>query len=428
MTNPIKLGIAGLGTVGIGVVKIIQQKAETLQARTGRKIEIVAVSAKSKNKDRGIDLRMYDWESDPVTLANRKDIDIFVELIGGHVGAAKNSIFAAIDNEKHIVTANKALLAHHGQQLAEKTENKNKLLRFEAAVAGGIPGIKAFTEGLAGNSLTRVVGVMIVTCNYIVTRMLSSGFSYNEIFKEADALGYLEADPNLDVGGIDAGHKLALLASIGFGTKVNFEAVQLEGIGQISIEDINHAADMGFRIKLLGVAQLNGDGLEQRMSPCLVPAVSPLGQLEGGTNMVMLEGDHVGQIILSGPGAGEGPTASAVMADIIDIARGVRIPTFGQQANTLRTVQSVKSNTRAPYYLRLSLSDKPGALAKVASLLGDFGISIDRMRQYAHADENAPVLIVTHTTDPQSIEKALANVPKTGVVNDEPVALRIEPL
>ena len=252
--------------------------------------------------------------------------------------------------------------------------------------------------------------------------------SYDEIFKEAEALGYLEADPNLDVGGIDAGHKLALLASIGFGTKVNFEAVQLEGIGQISIDDINHAADMGFRIKLLGVAQLNGDGLEQRMSPCLVPAVSPLGQLEGGTNMVMLEGDHVGQIILSGPGAGEGPTASAVMADIIDIARGVRIPTFGQQANTLRNVQSVKSNTRAPYYLRLSLSDKPGALAKVASLLGDFGISIDRMRQYAHADENAPVLIVTHTTDPQSIEKALANVPKTGVVHDKPVALRIEPL
>ena len=397
MTNPIKLGIAGLGTVGIGVVKIIQQKAETLQARTGRKIEIVAVSAKSKNKDRGIDLSMYDWESDPVTLANRKDIDIFVELIGGHVGAAKNSIFAAIDNDKHIVTANKALLAHHGQQLAEKTENKNKLLRFEAAVAGGIPVIKALTEGFAGNSLTRVVGVMNGTCN-------------------------------LDVGGIDAGHKLALLASIGFGTKVNFEAVQLEGIGQISIDDINHAADMGFRIKLLGVAQLNGDGLEQRMSPCLVPAVSPLGQLEGGTNMVMLEGDHVGQIILSGPGAGEGPTASAVMADIIDIARGVRIPTFGQQANTLRTVQSVKSNTRAPYYLRLSLSDKPGALAKVASLLGDFGISIDRMRQYAHADENAPVLIVTHTTDPQSIEKALANVPKTGVVHDKPVALRIEPL
>ena len=227
MTNPIKLGIAGLGTVGIGVVKIIQQKAETLQARTGRKIEIVAVSAKSKNKDRGIDLRMYDWESDPVTLANRKDIDIFVELIGGHVGAAKNSIFAAIDNEKHIVTANKALLAHHGQQLAEKTENKNKLLRFEAAVAGGIPVIKALTEGLAGNSLTRVVGVMNGTCNYILTRMQSSGLSYDEIFKEAEALGYLEADPNLDVGGIDAGHKLALLASIGFGTKVNLSLIHI---------------------------------------------------------------------------------------------------------------------------------------------------------------------------------------------------------
>ena len=428
MTNPIKIGIAGLGTVGIGVVKIIQQNEKLLQARTGRKIEIVAVSAKTKNKDRGVDLSKYQWESDPVSLAKRKDIDIFVELIGGHTGAAKDSIVAAIDTDKDIVTANKALLAHSGQELAEKTESKNKLLRFEAAVAGGIPVIKALTEGLAGNRLTRVVGVMNGTCNYILTRMQSSGLNYEEIFKEAEALGYLEADPTLDVGGIDAGHKLALLASIGFGTKVNFDAVELEGIGQISIDDINHAADMGFRIKLLGVAQLNGDGLEQRMSPCLVPATSPLGQLEGGTNMVMLEGDHVGQIILSGPGAGEGPTASAVMSDIIDIARGVRLPTFGQPANTLKKSHPVKSNTQAPYYLRLSLSDKPGALAKVASILGDFGISIDRMRQYAHADDHAPVLIVTHTTEPQFIEKALDNLPKTGVIHDKPVALRIEPL
>ncbi len=428
MTNPIKIGIAGLGTVGIGVVKIIQQNEKILQARTGRKIEIVAVSAKAKNKNRGVDLSKYQWESDPISLAKRKDIDIFVELIGGHKGAAKDSIVAAIDTGKDIVTANKALLAHSGQELAEKTEGKNKLLRFEAAVAGGIPVIKALTEGLAGNRLTRVVGVMNGTCNYILTRMQSSGLNYEEIFKEAEALGYLEADPTLDVGGIDAGHKLALLASIGFGTKVNFDAVELEGIVQISIDDINHAADMGFRIKLLGVAQLNGDGLEQRMSPCLVPATSPLGQLEGGTNMVMLEGDHVGQIILSGPGAGEGPTASAVMSDIIDIARGVRLPTFGQPANILKEIQPVKSNTYAPYYLRLSLSDKPGALAKVASLLGDFGISIDRMRQYAHADDHAPVLIVTHATEPKSIEKALANLPKTGVVHYKPVALRIEPL
>ena len=428
MTNPIKLGIAGLGTVGIGVVKIIQQNGKILQARTGRKIEIVAVSAKTKNKNRGVDLGKYQWESDPISLAKRKDIDIFVELIGGHKGAAKDSIVAAVDTGKDIVTANKALLAHSGQELAEKTELKNKLLRFEAAVAGGIPVIKALTEGLAGNRLTRVVGVMNGTCNYILTRMQSSGLNYEEIFKEAEALGYLEADPTLDVGGIDAGHKLALLASIGFGTKVNFDAVELEGIGQISIDDINHAADMGFRIKLLGVAQLNRDGLEQRMSPCLVPATSPLGQLEGGTNMVMLEGDHVGQIILSGPGAGEGPTASAVMSDIIDIARGVRLPTFGQPANILKKIQPVKSNTHTPYYLRLSLSDKPGALAKLASLLGDFGISIYRMRQYAHADDHAPVLIVTHATEPQSIEKALANLPKTGVVHDKPVALRIEPL
>ena len=239
-------------------------------------------------------------------------------------------------------------------------------------------------------------------------------------------MGYLEADPNLDVGGIDAGHKLALLAAIAFGTKVAFDAVELEGIGRISIDDIHRARDMGFRIKLLGVAQMTGRGLEQRMSPCLVPAESPLGQLQGGTNMVVLEGDSVGQIVLRGAGAGEGPTASAVWSDIIDIARGTRLSTFGQPAATLATPVTAKASAPAPHYMRMELLDKPGALAKVATLLGEAGISIDRMRQYGHMNTTAPVLIVTHKTTRDAIDHAFSQLPRTGVVIGDPVAIRIE--
>ncbi len=228
------------------------------------------------------------------------------------------------------------------------------------------------------------------------------------------------------MGGIDAAHKLALLASIAFGTQVDFDAVELEGIGSVTIEDINQAADMGYKIKLLGVAQMTGRGLEQRMSPCLVPDTSPLGQLQGGTNMVVLEGDAVGQIVLRGPGAGEGPTASAVMADVMDIARGIRVSTFGQPATTLRQARAARAAVSAPYYLRLQLLDKPGALSKVAAILGDAGISIDRMRQYGHEDTNAPVLIVTHKTTGTALDEALAQFESTDVVTGTPVAIRIE--
>ena len=426
MTHPLRLGIAGLGTVGIGVVKIIRQKASLLQQRTGRPITISAISARSRDKDRGVPLEGYAWESDPVALAKRDDIDVFVELMGGHDGPAKAATEAALSAGKDVVTANKALLAHHGHVLAMRAESANSVLRFEAAVAGGIPVIKSLTEALAGNEVTRVMGVMNGTCNYILTRMQASGLSYDEVFAEADALGYLEADPNLDVGGIDAAHKLALLSSIAFASQVNFDAVETEGIGSISIDDIHRAADMGFRIKLLGVAQMTGRGLEQRMSPCLVPANSPLGQLEGGTNMVVLEGDNVGQIVLRGAGAGEGPTASAVLSDIADIARGTRISTFGQPATQLTQSATSKSQTPAPFYLRMHLLDKPGALAKVAAVLGEWGVSIDRMRQYGHADENAPVLIVTHKAQRKDLDGALAALPETGVLHGTPVALRIE--
>ncbi|UWQ27625.1 homoserine dehydrogenase [Leisingera sp. M523] len=426
MTEPLRLGIAGLGTVGIGVVKIIRRHAALLEARTGRPVVITAVSARDANKDRGVSLKDYAWETDPVTLAVRDDVDVFVELMGGHEGAAKAATEAALAAGKDVVTANKALLAIHGQALAEQAETAGRVIRFEAAVAGGIPVIKSLTEGLAGNEITRVMGVMNGTCNFILTQMQATGQGYNALFEECGRLGYLEADPNLDVGGIDAGHKLALLSSIAFGTKPAFDDVQLEGIQRIQLDDINAAADMGYRIKLLGVAQRTARGLEQRMSPCLVPANSPLGQLEGGTNMVVIEGDSIEQVVLRGPGAGEGPTASAVMGDVLDLARGLRIATFGQPAGTLQEVPAAQTGLPAPFYLRMGLLDKPGALAKVAAVLGDAGVSIDRMRQYGHSEPTAPVLIVTHKCTRAALDAALDGLAATDVVDGTPVALRIE--
>lgn len=425
---PLRLGIAGLGTVGTGVVKIVQQKANLLAARTGRSVVITAVSARSKSKDRGVDLSAYAWEDDPVALAKRDDVDLFVELMGGADGPAKAATEAALARGIDVVTANKAMLALHGNALAAMAEETGAALRFEAAVAGGIPVVKALTEGLAGNRIERIIGVMNGTCNYILTRMENEGLTYEEVFEAANQLGYLEADPTLDVGGIDAGHKLALLAAIGFGTKVAFDDMVLEGIEHITIEDIRHAADMGFKIKLLGVAQMTGRGLEQRMTPCLVPDTSPLGQLENATNMVVLEGDEAGQIVLRGAGAGEGPTASAVMSDILDIARGIRVNTFGVPAHCLDDVQPAVAATPAPHYLRLGLVDKPGAMAKIATALGDAGVSIDRMRQYGQHDnpDVAPVLIVTDPTSRRALDEAMATKAAQSVLAETPVAIRIE--
>ena len=428
MPAPLRLGLAGLGTVGIGVVKILQRHADLIAARTGRPIVITAVSARDRSKNRDAELSSYTWETDPIALAKRNDVDVFVEVMGGAEGAAKLATEAAIASGKDVVTANKALLAHHGQALAEAAEAAGCVIRFEAAVAGGIPVIKVLTEALAANQIQRVMGVMNGTCNYILTRMQNAGLPYETVLKEAQQLGYLEADPNLDVGGIDAGHKLSLLASIAFGTRVSFDAVELEGIGKVSIDDIRMANDMGYHIKLLGVVQMTGRGLEQRMTPCLVPADSPLGQLQGGTNMIVLEGDSVGQIVMRGPGAGEGPTSSAVMSDVMDIARGLRLPTFGLPATSLVPAIPAKSATPAPYYMRMKLLDKPGALAKVAACLGEAGISINQMRQLNQPgeDNNAIVLIVTHKAAPADVSHALTAFPGTGVLKGAAVAIRIE--
>lgn len=426
MSSPLRLGIAGLGTVGVGLVRIIQRNADLLALRAGRRIEITAVCARSRTRNRGVDISGYAWEDDPVTLVRRDDVDLVVELMGGENGPAKALTEAAIAAGKDVVTANKALLAMHGLQLARAAEEAGVALRFEAAVAGGIPVIKSLSEGLAGNRITCVKGVMNGTCNYILTRMEDAGLPYETVFEEANQLGYLEADPTLDVGGIDAAHKLTLLSAIAFGVQPDFDAIATTGIERISIEDIRAAADLRLRIKLLGVARQSGRGLEQSMSPCLVPADSPLGQLKGGTNMVVIEGDAIEQVILRGPGAGEGPTASAVIGDVIDIARGLRLPVFGQPVTTLTQAVSARATAAKPWYLRMTLLDKPGALAKVAEALGNAGVSINRMRQYGHEDTRAPVVIITHKTTRDAIDHAASLALATGVLVGEPVAMAIE--
>ena len=426
MTTPFRLGIAGLGTVGIGVVKMVQTHHDMLAKKSGRPVEISAVSARSQ-KDRGVDLSGYAWEADPVALAARKDVDCVVEVMGGSEGAARQLAEAAISNGKHFVTANKALVAHHGQALAEAAEARGVALRCEAGVAGGIPILKALGEGLGGNAVSRVFGVLNGTCNYILSEMESRGADYAPVLADAQALGYAEADPSFDVGGIDAAHKLAILAALAFGRRIDFEGVVCEGIDRITLDDIRTARDMGFSIKLLGLAKLHPEGLEQRVRPCMVREDTVIGALPGVTNAVVAEGDFVGQVSLTGPGAGEGATASAIIGDVLDVARGSTIPMFGRPAASLQHAERLShGDEHSPYYLRFMLQDRPGALAELASALGDHGVSIHRMRQYGQGDEAVPVVIVTHDARRDGIDGALAAIAKLEVCKSDPVAIRIE--
>ena len=426
MTTPFRLGIAGLGTVGIGVVKMVQTHGAMLAAKAGRKVEIAAVSARSQ-KDRGADLSGYAWEADPVALASRDDVDCVVEVMGGSEGPARKLAEAAIANGKHFITANKALIAHHGQALAEAAEVKGVAVRCEAGVAGGIPILKALGEGLAGNAVSRVFGVLNGTCNYILSEMESRGADYGPVLADAQALGYAEADPTFDVGGIDAAHKLAILASLAFGTRIDFDGVVCEGIDRITLDDIRTARDMGFSIKLLGLAKLHPEGLEQRVRPCMVREDTVIGALPGVTNAVIAEGDFVGQISLTGPGAGEGATASAIVGDVLDTARGSNVPMFGQPAAGLHKIERLShGDEHSPYYLRFMLADRPGALAELASALGEHGVSIHRMRQYGQGDQAVPVVIVTHDARRDGIDAALDTISALDVCKAEPVAIRIE--
>lgn len=426
MSSSFRLGIAGLGTVGIGVVKMLQTHGAMLSAKAGRPIEISAVSARTR-KDRDADLSAYSWADDPVALASRDDVDCVVEVIGGSEGPARALVETALASGKHVVTANKALIAEHGHALAVAAETSGVALRCEAGVAGGIPILKALGEGLAGNAVERVFGVLNGTCNYILTQMEATGASYANVLAEAQRLGYAEADPTFDVGGIDAAHKLAILASLAFGTRIDFEGVVCEGIERITLDDIRTARDMGFSIKLLGLAKLHPEGLEQRVRPCMVDDRSVIGALPGVTNAVVAEGDFVGQVSMTGPGAGEGATASAVVADILDAARGITSPLFGRPASDLIAANRLAhGDEHSPYYLRFMLEDRPGALAALTAALGEAGVSIHRMRQYGQGDHAVPVVIVTHDARRDGIDAALTRIAALPVSRAEPVAIRIE--
>jgi len=423
---PLRVGLAGLGTVGGGVARLLTQNAALIAARAGRKVVLTAVSARDRARDRGVDLGGVAWEADPAALAARPDVDVVVEVIGGSEGPGRAVVEAALAQGRAVVTANKALLAHHGAALAAMAEAAGLALRFEAAVAGGIPIVKALSEGLAANRVARVYGVLNGTCNYILTEMARSGRDYAAVLAEAQAKGYAEADPSFDVGGVDAGHKLALLATLAFGCAPDFDGVSLEGIERVSLADIAHADELGYRVKLLGVARRAGDGVERAVRPCLVRADSAIGQLDGVTNAVVVEADPLGTAVFEGPGAGAGATASAVVADLIDIARGACGPAFGVPAATL-THPGAGAAPTAAHYLRLSLQDRPGALAEVAQDLGLEGVSIRAMRQHDHPGcGGATVLIVTHACARAALDRALARIAASPVALAEPVALRIE--
>ncbi len=430
MSTPFRIGIAGLGTVGAGVVKLLTQNADLIAARAGRPVEIKCISARSKNKDRGVDLTAYDWIDKPMDMATYTGLDAIIEMIGGSEGDAANLVTAALDNGVHVVTANKALLAHHGYELALKAEEKGVSLAYEAAVAGGIPIIKAMREGLAANNFSAVYGILNGTCNYILTMMRETGRDFEDVLAEAQQLGYAEADPSFDVDGIDAAHKLCLLTALAFGVKPDFENIQITGIRHINATDITFATEFGYRIKLLGITRKKNGKIMQVLEPCLVPIGSPLGIIEDVYNAVYVEGDFVETPLLTGKGAGEGPTASAVVADIIDLVRGIKIPTFGIPASKLENAQWMDiGDTKSRYYMRLDVIDQPGVIADVTAILKELNISIESMVQHGRSPgQSVHVVITTHETSDNAMLTAAKMIENLETTTEKPCLIPIEEL
>jgi homoserine dehydrogenase len=427
---PLRLGIAGLGTVGGGVVELLRRNAELLERRSGRRLVLGAVSARDRRRDRGLDLSAVRWFADAVAMAADPEIDILVELIGGAEGTARAVVEAALGAGKPVVTANKALMARHGTGLARLAEEKGAPLAFEAAVAGGIPIIKALREGLAANGFARIYGILNGTCNYILTTMRESGREFGEVLAEAQKLGYAEADPSFDIDGVDAAHKLAILTSVAFGCEVDFDAVHVEGIRHISGLDIDFAAELGYRIKLLGVTRLTDRGVEQRVHAAMVPRSNPIAYIEGVFNAVVAEGDFAGRVLLEGRGAGAGPTASAVVADILDIAMGRRTPTFAVPASALeKRPPSPMLHHQGAYYIRLMVLDRPGVIADIAAALRDEQVSLEAMIQRGRAPgEAVPVVLTTHITEEAAMRRALDRIGRLDTVLEPPRMIRIEDL
>ena len=429
MTRPLSVAVAGLGTVGVGVLRLLRDNADVVAARAGRPIAVTAVSARDRARDRGVPLGGLRWYEDPVAIAADATVDVVVEVIGGADGPARALVESAIAARKPVVTANKAMLAVHGAELASLAEEAGVPLAFEAAVAGGIPVIKALREGLAGNRIARIAGILNGTCNYILTRMRDEGREFAEVLGDAQRLGYAEADPSFDIDGVDAAHKLAILAALAFGRPVAFDAVHVEGIRQVSALDIGFAADLGYRIKLLGIARASAAGIEARVHPCLVPSAGPLARVDGVYNAVVTEGDFVGRVMLEGRGAGAGPTASAVVADLVDLARGRTTPVWGAAAGALSAAPSVPIDSHVGcYYLRLMVVDRPGVIADVTAVLRDLGVSLESMLQRGRAPgEAVPVVLVTHETPESAMREALRRIGVLDAVLEAPRVIRIEP-
>ncbi|MFD2646202.1 homoserine dehydrogenase [Devosia albogilva] len=435
---PLRVGVAGLGNVGATLVRILQKDGADLKRKLGRQLEVVAVAARSRSRDRGIDISGLQWFDDPVALAKSDGIDLFVELIGGEDGPAFAAVKAALEIGRPVVTANKALLAKHGVALAKLAEESGTQLGFEAAVAGGIPVIKTLREGLGSARIAKVFGIMNGTCNYILTRMGNEDISFADCLKDAQALGYAEADPTFDVEGFDTAHKLSILSTLCFGYEIAPEKIRVEGISRITQQDIRVAADLGYKIKLLGIAQRTEHGIEQRVHPTFVPRGSAIAGVDGVMNAVALETDHVHELLLAGPGAGGPPTASSVLSDMLDIARGTKVPPLGvPSAELMPYVEAPMRAHEGGYYIRFNAKDVPGALASIATRMSEHSISIDSVIQRSDlnaktvaADGSATrtVVMITQQTLESSVRETLAQIAADGFIVGEPQVIRIEAL
>ncbi|MBL6929739.1 MAG: homoserine dehydrogenase [Rhodospirillales bacterium] len=426
MDNPLKIAIAGLGTIGGGTVRLLRENADLLKRRCGRDLVVGAVC--DLDKELAAEWPDVPYFNDALAMVRDADADVIVELIGGADGIAKKLCETAIAAGKHVVTANKALIAHHGTDLVKAAEDKGVSVAFEAAVAGGIPITKALREGLVGNRISRVYGILNGTCNYILTTMRETGREFDDVLAEAQELGYAEADPTFDVEGIDAAHKLAILTSLAFGCEINFDAVHTEGIRHVTAMDIEFAEELNYRIKLLGIARRTEFGIEQRVHPCMVSLANPIAHVDGVFNAVVADGDYVDTTMYEGRGAGERPTASAVVADIVDIARGNSAAALGVPAAEMEPFTvSPMDRHRGRYYIRLMVTDEPGVFADVAAALRDCEVSMEAVLQKGRSPgEPVPVVMTTHETSEGSMIRALDMIMALGAVIEPPRMIRIQ--
>jgi homoserine dehydrogenase len=439
MTEPLRIALAGLGTVGAGVIRLVEANAALIARRAGRPIIISVISARDRSKDRGIDLSPYAWEDDMVILGERPDVDVVVELVGGSDGPALACARTTFEAGKALVTANKAMIAHHGLELAAKAEAAKVALKFEAAVAGGIPVIKGLREGAAANAIERVYGILNGTCNYILSTMEDTGRDFAEVLAEAQAKGYAEADPAFDIEGTDAAHKLAILAAVAFGSRLDFAGVETTGISRILAADIAQADALGYVIRLIGMASTcAGQGsdpakLFQRVHPHLVPFDHPLAHVDGASNAVVAEGNFSGQLLFQGRGAGDGPTASAVVADLIDIARStmgggeIGVPFSVPVAELEAMAPGAPDQRSGRAYVRLMVADRPGVLAEITAAMRDAGVSIESLIQKGRADGGGEVMvaIVTHEGPERAVTEALRLLDGSPNLTAAPLVLHI---